>query len=64
MSLQDRLEKLERRAGVDNVPPCTHVISIISEGEPVPKSRCDCDGVHINVEVCHPVEIRDHEPAK
>jgi hypothetical protein len=54
MSLESRLNRLEVRAGANDPPRCTHVITITSEGEPVPPSRCECDGVHINIEVCRP----------
>ncbi|MBA3715233.1 MAG: hypothetical protein H0W76_22705 [Pyrinomonadaceae bacterium] len=70
MSLKSQLERLEHRAGITDAPPCTHVISITNEGEPVPPSRCDCAGEHINVVVCRvtmppyeaPYEPRDTTP--
>ncbi len=56
MGLISRLARLERGAGVNSAPRCTHVITITREGEPVPKSRCDCDGTHINIIECPPKE--------
>jgi hypothetical protein len=65
MSLETRLQRLETHAGVNDAPRCTHVISITNEGEPVPPSRCDCAGEHINVVVCRrPMESRSHELAE
>ncbi len=65
MRLETRLQQLERRAEATSPPRCTHRISITNEGEPVPETRCDCDGEHINVVVCRrPMESRSHEPAK
>ncbi len=58
MSLETRLSKLERQA--DAAPRCTHVISVTKEGEPVPESRCDCDGEHINI-VVHREKVKHHE---
>ena len=65
MRLETRLQRLETHAGVNDARACTHVISITNEGEPVPPSRCDCDGEHINVVVCRrPMESRSHELAE
>ena len=60
MSLETRLSKLERGAVGGKSPYCTHVISVTDEGEPVPESRCDCDGVHINV-VVRREKVKHHE---
>ena len=62
MSLETRLRKIEQLGAADEAPRCTHRISITRDGEPVPPSRCDCDGEHINVVVCRrPMESRSHE---
>jgi hypothetical protein len=57
MGLEKRLDQLEQRVeerAESREPRCEQTVRVQRAGEPLPESRCACDGPHILVRVVGP----------